>query len=65
MPLTECLDGAEEAAGSADVATERIDPQGSGELVQQLLVYSTTSCPGFRRPSRSAPSIMARAMRSL
>ena len=28
-------------------------------------VYSTTGCPGASRPSRSAPSIIASAMRSL
>jgi hypothetical protein len=28
-------------------------------------VYSTTVCPGVRRPDRSAPSIIASAIRSL
>ena len=37
----------------------------ASELPVEPPVYSTTVCPGCRRPSRSAPSIIAKAMRSL
>ena len=57
------------SANASDVTMKRGWPVTAHTKASELPVlppvYSTTGWPGVRRPARSAPSIMARAMRSL